>query len=176
MNADAPVPFGWKRSARAGLTFRPAADDDRTFLTQVYASTHRQEYDAGPMTARQKAVLLLLRFRDQNAHFEKHHPRAERLIVTGGEWDIGRLYIERWPTQHAIIDLALLPEFRGKGAGAVVMRDLMDEAAAAGKPLSIQVQKCSPAIRLYLRLDFIKLADNGFHELMRWGESISEEP
>ena len=41
MNADAPVPFGWVRSARAGLTFRPIADDDMQFLAQVYASTRK---------------------------------------------------------------------------------------------------------------------------------------
>ena len=50
----------------------------------------------------------------------------------GGE-DIGRLYIERWPSQHRIIDIAFLPDHRGRGFGTALLRDLIDEAAAAAR-------------------------------------------
>ena len=129
MNADAPVPFGWKRSAKAGLTFRPITDADRSFLARVYASTRRQELAATSMSELQKAALLLLQFRAQHAHFRKHYPQADLLVVMGGGYDIGRLYIERWPTRHGIIDITLLPEYRSHGAGEVLLRDLTDEAA-----------------------------------------------
>ncbi|MHB8271962.1 GNAT family N-acetyltransferase [Bradyrhizobium sp.] len=168
MNADAPAPFGWKRSARAGLTFRPVADADQSFLARVFASTHREEFAATPITELQKAALLLLQFRAQQAHFAQHYPQADRLVVMGGGYDIGRLYLERWPTRHGIIDLTLLPEFRGRGAGEVLLRDLMDEAAAAAKDLSILVEKYNPAMRLYRRLGFVTEQDKGVHDLMRW--------
>jgi ribosomal protein S18 acetylase RimI-like enzyme len=176
MNADAPVPFGWARAARAGLTFRPITDDDVPFLARVYASTHRHELDATSMTAMQKAALLLLQFRAQHAHFQKHYPQADRLVVMGGgnDIEIGRLYIERWPTRHGIIDITLLPEYRGHGAGAVLLRDLMDEAAAAGKDVSILVEKCNPAMRLYRRLGFVTEQDKGAHDLMRWPPQSNE--
>jgi ribosomal protein S18 acetylase RimI-like enzyme len=168
MNADAPAPFGWSRAARAGLTFRPIADADRPFLARVYASTRREELDATSMTGLQKAALLLLQFRAQHAHFQKHYPQADMLVVMGGGTDIGRLYIERWPTRHGIIDLTLLPEYRGHGAGEVLLRDLMDEAAAAGKDVSILVEKTNPAMRLCRRLGFVTEQDKGAYDLMRW--------
>ena len=168
MNADAPAPFGWVRSAKAGLTFRPIADDDMQFLARVYASTRKQELAATPMTDMQKAALLLLQFRAQHAHFQKHYPQADLLVVMGGGNDIGRLYIVRWPTRHGIIDLALLPEYRGHGAGEALLRDLMDEAAAAGKSVSIVVEKFNPAMRLCRRLGFKTEEDKGVHDLMRW--------
>jgi ribosomal protein S18 acetylase RimI-like enzyme len=62
----------------------------------------------------------------------------------------------------------LLPEYRGKGLGAALLRDLMDEAAAAGKAVSIHVEKFNPAMRLYRRLGFATAEDKGVYDLMRW--------
>jgi GNAT superfamily N-acetyltransferase len=168
MNADAPVPFGWARAAKAGLTFRPITDADQWFLSRVYASTRRHELAATSMTDMQKAALLLLEFRAQHAHFQTHYPQADLLVVMGGGHDIGRLYIARWPARHGIIDLTLLPEYRGQGAGEVLLRDLMDEAAAAGKSVSILVEKFNPAMRLCRRLGFVTEEDKGVYDLMRW--------
>jgi ribosomal protein S18 acetylase RimI-like enzyme len=173
MTAGTPVPFDWTRSAKAGLTFRPATDDDLPFLTRVYASTRCENFAASSMNAAQSAALLLLEFRAQHAHFQKHYPQADRLVITGRGsarklYDIGRLYIERWPAEHGIIDIALLPEYRRHGAGEVLLRDLMDEAAVAGKAVSILVEKLNPAIRLYRRLGFVAEQDKGSHDLMRW--------
>jgi ribosomal protein S18 acetylase RimI-like enzyme len=168
MNAGAPVPHGWARSAKAGLTFRPITDDDIGFLARVYASTRKQELDATSMTDQQKAAFLLLQFRAQQQHYQKHYPHADRLVVMGGGKDIGRLYIEHWATEHGIIDIALLPEYRGHGAGEGLLRDLMDEAAACGKGMSTHVEKHNPAIRLYHRLGFVTEHDNGVYELVRW--------
>ena len=43
---DDNIPFGWKRSAAAGLTFRRITDDDTQFLARVYASTRAGEMSA----------------------------------------------------------------------------------------------------------------------------------
>src|SRR4051794_17417436 len=112
MNADAPVPFGWARSARAGLTFRPIADDDMQFLARVYASTRQEKLAVSAINPMQQAALLLLEFRAQHAHFLKHYPQADMLVIMGGGYEIGRLYLERWPTRHSIIEFTLLPEYR----------------------------------------------------------------
>ena len=66
------------------------------------------------------------------------------------------------------IDIALLPAHRGQGLGAALLRDLIDEAAAAGKTVSLHVEKSNPAMRLYGRLGFKSEEDNGVHERMRW--------
>jgi len=168
LNADPPVPFGWARAAKAGLTFRPIADTDLAFLARLFASTRADELAATPMTDAQKAAFLDSQFRAQHVHFEKHYSHAQRSVVMGGGNDIGRLYIERGPTRHAIIDIALLPECRGQGAGEVLLRDVMDEAAAAGKGVSTYVEKHNPAMRLYQRLGFVSEEDNGVYDLMCW--------
>ena len=69
-----------------------------------------------------------MQFRAQHADYQTNYPEADWLVTMRGGEDIGRLYIERWPSQHCIIDIAFLPEHRGKGLGEALLRDLMDEA------------------------------------------------
>ena len=169
MNAAGFVPFGWVRAANVGLTFRPIADADLPFLVRVYASTRAEELAVvTSMTDAQKAAFLDAQFQLQHAHYQKYYPEADWLVTMREGEDIGRLYIERWPSQHRIIDIAFLPQHRGKGSGAALLRDLMDEAAARGKAVSIHVEKYNPAMRLYRRLGFMTEEDKGVYDLMRW--------
>jgi ribosomal protein S18 acetylase RimI-like enzyme len=62
----------------------------------------------------------------------------------------------------------LLPEHRGKGFGEALLRDLLDEATACGKAVTIHVEKFNPAMRLYRRLGFTTEEDKGVYDLMRW--------
>ena len=43
-----------------------------------------------------------------------------------------------------IMDIALLPEYCNRGIGTTLLRGLQSEAAAAGKPLRIHVEKFNP--------------------------------
>ncbi|WP_245262846.1 GNAT family N-acetyltransferase [Mesorhizobium sp. LSHC432A00] len=47
-----------------------------------------------------------------------------------------------------------------------MLADLIDEAAAAGKSVSIHVEKNNPARRLYKRLGFTVAEDKGVYDLM----------
>jgi ribosomal protein S18 acetylase RimI-like enzyme len=173
MNTAALTRFGWARAADAGLSFRPIAAADLPFLARVYASTRADELAGTPLTGAQKAAFLETQFRLQHAHYQKYYPDADWLVTMFGGEDVGRLYIERWPSQHRIIDIALLPEHRGKGFGEALLRDLLDEAAAAGKDVSIHVEKFNPAMRLYRRLGFTAEEDKGVYDLMRWTSGLS---
>jgi len=149
--------------------FRRVTDADLPFLARVYASTRAEELAiVTSMTDAQKAAFLLDQFRGQHAHYQKYYPEADWLVTMRGGEDIGRLYIERWPSQHRIIDIALLPEHRGQGCGEALLCDLMDEAASAAKDVSIHVEKYNPAMRLYRRLGFVTEEDKGVYDLMRW--------
>jgi ribosomal protein S18 acetylase RimI-like enzyme len=166
--APTPFAFGWGRAAGAGLTFRPITEADLPFLARLYASTRTEELAVAPWTDDEKAAFLDTQFRAQHAHYQKYYPEADWLVTMRDGEDIGRLYVERWPNQHCIIDIAFLPEHRGKGLGEALLRDLMDEAAAAGKDVSIHVEKFNPAMRLYRRLGFATEDDKGVYDLMRW--------
>src|SRR5580704_4361364 len=171
----AAAPFGWARAADAGLTFRRITDADLPFLARLYASTRTEELAATGWSDQQKAAFLESQFRAQHAHYQQYYPKADWLVTMRAGEDIGRLYIERWPSQHCIIDIAWLPEHRGKGLGTAMLRDLMDEAASCGKAVSIHVEKFNPAMRLYRRLGFATEEDKGVYDLMRWS-AVPDDP
>jgi ribosomal protein S18 acetylase RimI-like enzyme len=163
-----PARFGWVRVGAAGLLFRPITTMDLPFLYQVYAWTRTEELAAVPWSDEQKVAFLTMQFRAQHADYERNYSSADRLVILHGGVPIGRLYVERGEREHSVIDIAFLPEHRGQGFGGALMRDLMDEAGRAGKPLSIYVEKFNPAMRLYRRLGFETIEDKGVYNLMRW--------
>lgn len=66
------------------------------------------------------------------------------------------------------MDIALLPPHRGRGVGSALLAALTAEAEAAGKPLTIHVERFNPALRLYQRLGFAAVEDKGVYLLLRW--------
>ena len=75
------------------------------------------------------------------------------VIVVDGQ-PVGRLYVARWSDEIRIVDIALLSDYCNRGIGTTLLRGLQSEAAAAGKPLRIHVERFNPALRLYERLGF----------------------
>jgi ribosomal protein S18 acetylase RimI-like enzyme len=173
MHDFAPVPFGWMRAAERGLTFRPVTDTDLPFLARVYASTRVEELAAVPWSAAKKAAFLDMQFQAQHADYQRNYPYAERLVTMHAGQDIGRLYIKHEPSQHGILDIAFLPEYRGRGLGTALLGDLLDEAAVAGKAVSIHVEKFNPAMRLYHRLGFKTEETGSVYDLMRWSAATA---
>jgi hypothetical protein len=98
-----------------GLTFRRIADTDLPFLARVYASTRVEEL-ARPWTDQQKAAFLDMQFRAQHAHYQQNHPGRRLAGDDANGEDVGRLYVERWPSQHCIIDIALRPSIAARGS------------------------------------------------------------
>ena len=76
-----------------------------------------QKHPNPQLSEEQKAAFLDSQFRAQHAHYQQYYPAADRLVTMHGGREVGRLYIDRWPSEHCIIDIAFLPEHRGKGRG-----------------------------------------------------------
>jgi GNAT superfamily N-acetyltransferase len=162
------VPPPLKAAARLGLAYRPACDADLSFLALVYASTRLEEVAQTGWPLEAQRQFLANQFDAQHRHYRQHYPNAEWLVIERGGADAGRLYIEEWADQIRLIDIALLPDQRGGGAGSAILCDLMDLAAGAQKPLTIHVEKNNPAMRLYLRLGFVAIDEHGVYDLMEW--------
>jgi GNAT superfamily N-acetyltransferase len=81
-------------------------------------------------------------------------------------------FLRVWAS-HKIPPIALLPEYCNRGVGTTLLRGLQSEAAAAGKPLRIHVERFNPALRLYERLGFPPIADRGVYLFMELGVDVS---
>jgi GNAT superfamily N-acetyltransferase len=150
------------------VAFRPIASDDAPFLYRVYASTREEELRPVPWTAAEKDAFLHQQFQAQHTYYQEHYEGARFEVILRDGQPIGRLYVARWADEIRIVDIALLPEHRGAGIGSGVLRGLLAEAAAAGKPVRIHVERLNPARRLYERLGFLPVEDKGVYYLMEW--------
>lgn len=162
---EPPVP---RRAAALGVSYRPAGEADRPFLLEVYASTRRAEVAQTGWPEAECERFLAMQASAQDSHYRAHYPDAVWLVVEIGGRAAGRLYLEAWEAEHRLIDIALLPGERGRGAGAAILSDLQEDAARAGKALTIHVEKTNPARRLYDRLGFRSVADKGVYDLLEW--------
>jgi ribosomal protein S18 acetylase RimI-like enzyme len=173
-NVTAPAMLPrFARAMRAGLSFRPIEDADLPFLYDVYASSRTEELALVPWSEQQKADFLDMQFRAQHLHYQTYYPRADWLVVLRGVEKLGRVYLDRHAREICVIDIAILPAHRGQGLGTALLRDILDEARAAAKPVSIHVEKFNPAMRLYQRLGFAKVEDKGVYDRLRWKNSPS---
>jgi ribosomal protein S18 acetylase RimI-like enzyme len=154
-------------ASAAGLAFRAVVDADWPFLCHLYGSTRAEEMAPVPWPPQQKTAFLDMQFRAQHAHYARHYPGAELLVVLRAGEPIGRLYVDRWAREHRIVDIAFLPAHCGQGLGTALLSDLLAEAARVGKHVSIHVEKHNPAMRLYRRLGFVAVEDKGVYDLMR---------
>jgi ribosomal protein S18 acetylase RimI-like enzyme len=162
------VPPPLNAAAPLGIAYRPAADQDLGVLALVYASTRIEEVAQSGWPLETQRQFLAHQFDAQHRHYRQHYPAAEWLVIERDGAAIGRLYIEEWANQIRLIDIALLPDHRGGGAGGAILSDLMEMAAAAEKPLTIHVEKNNPAMRLYRRLGFTPIDEHGIYDLMEW--------
>jgi ribosomal protein S18 acetylase RimI-like enzyme len=149
------------------VVLRPVGDADRAFLAQVYATTRADELAILPWTEEQKAAFLAHQFEAQDAHYRTHYGDATFDVIEVAGEPAGRLYVHRGPREIRIVDIALTPPFRGRGLGTGVLRELIAEAEAGGRKLSIHVEMHNPARRLYERLGFRPAGDgDGVYLLM----------
>jgi ribosomal protein S18 acetylase RimI-like enzyme len=168
MPSVAALKSRWPRAAEDGLSFRIERDDDDAFVAELFASTRREEMAPARWPPQQLEAFLRQQYDAQRKHYRTYYPDADWLLIEHAAAPIGRLYLERWTSEHRIIDIALIPSARGRGFGAAILRDVLDEAAAADKAVSIHVEKNNPAMRLYRRLGFRTTADKGVYDLMEW--------
>jgi ribosomal protein S18 acetylase RimI-like enzyme len=149
----------------ADVTLRPLRDDDGDFSSRVYAATREEEL-AAVFSPAQKAAFLAQQSAAQTAHYARQHAGMSSHVVLVDAEPAGRLLVARWTHEIRIVDIALLPEYRGAGVGTRLLGSLIEESEAAGKPLTIHVERANPARRLYDRLGFVPVADRGLYLLM----------
>jgi len=147
-------------------TLRPARPEDREFLLSVYASTRTGELAPVPWTDEQKAAFLKMQFDAQDAHYRAHYEGATYDVIEVDGVPAGRLYLHRRPREIRLVDIALLPSFRGTGIGTRLLAELIAESKERGVPLTIHVEMSNPARRLYERLGFAPVEEHGVHLLM----------
>lgn len=150
------------------VALRDVVPADREFLLRVYASTRAEELARVSWSDAQKEAFVAMQFEAQDLHYRREFARATFSVVVRGEQAIGRMYVAREHDALTLIELTLLPEFRGAGIGTELLGRLLDEARTARLPLRLHVDAGSPALRWYECFGFATVDRQGYHVAMEW--------
>lgn len=148
------------------MRLRPVEDGDRAFLVELYASTREEELAQVSWDDATTRAFVEHQFSAQDTHYRSNYPGATLDVIEVDGSRAGRLYVHRGPSDIRIMDIALAPEFRGRGTGTALLRGLIEEADASQRKLSIHVEQNNPARSLYDRLGFEPAGEHGIYILM----------
>lgn len=161
-------------SGRLGL--RAVTPADRDFTFEVYASTRADEVAATGWEPAAQQAFLAQQFAAQDAAWRARLPGAAYDLVLVDDEPVGRLYVERRADAIHVVDISLLPQWRGRGVGSRLLGGLAAEADERGLALSVYVERHNPAIRLYERLGLVPIAADAVYLLMQRPARGGAEP
>ena len=146
--------------AFGGCALRAATRDDETFLFELHRAALSVYVDA------------TWGWDDdwQRAHFAEHYAPARNALIVrpalGGS-AIGRISLTRHWQKVFLRDIELIASERNRGLGSAVVNAVLALARESHRPVELLVLKCNPARRLYARLGFTVIADDGARLRMR---------
>jgi ribosomal protein S18 acetylase RimI-like enzyme len=148
------------RLLRMSISLRPFRPEDQEFLFKLYAGTRQQEISAWGWSSAQQAAFLRMQFNARQHSYEMTHEGTEHQIVMLDDNPIGRIMVLRKPEGVLLVDIALFPEYRGRGIGGGLVRELIEQCNKGKVAVRLQVLKTNPAQRLYERLGFLKIGED----------------
>ncbi len=176
-----------------GLDLRGETGADLDFLIDLYTSTRWEELAPVDWPDAAKRAFLAEQARLQHAHYLEHYAGAEMLLISAPlaavlngasaavtPWIdttaaeralIGRIYLRTGASEIRLMEIALLPDLRGRGIGRRLISTLQSAAEARSLDLTLHVEPNNPAQRLYQRLGFSLLEKRGVYDFLGWSPS-----
>ncbi|WP_158289706.1 GNAT family N-acetyltransferase [Paenibacillus flagellatus] len=145
-----------------------ATSEDEAFLFELYGSTRTEEAEAWGWGDREREAFLLQQFQCQQRAYRLQYPHAECRIIRCDGSKAGRILTEEGPDEIRVIDISLLPPYRGLRIGTALLRRWQAVAAVCGKPLTLHVLRANRALRLYDRLGFRTVSGDEAYVAMEW--------
>lgn len=156
------------------MDLRRATEDDANFLRDLYASTRWDELAPTGWPDDGKRAFLAQQWQAQRHYYGKHYAQADNLVIGHGEAGaIGRIVIHQGADLR-LVDIALLPAWRGRGLGTGLVQALCTLADLLGLPIVAHVETFNPAQHLYARLGFRVEDNNQIYLRMRRAAAVLE--
>jgi len=139
------------------LSYRDATPADRDWLYALKRATLRPYVEA--TWGRWDEA-------DQRERFARgFRPEETRIVQLDGQ-PVGALRVRESDGRVFLADVAVTPERQRRGLGRAIIRGVLDQAAAGGRAVRLQVLKVNPAHELYARLGFATIEETATHFVM----------
>jgi len=143
--------------------FKQCEEGDRAWAYALKSEAYREvgERQFGPWDEKFQSGLFAARW----------NPAISRIVLVGG-MPAGLLALEDRGDEWWIDEIQVASEWRGKGIGSAILRDLIDRAREDRKPLRLRVlRENARAQKLYRQLGFLVAGETANHLLMECAEA-----
>ncbi|HKC63975.1 MAG TPA: GNAT family N-acetyltransferase [Pyrinomonadaceae bacterium] len=155
------------------ISLRAAGPEDEAFLYEVYQSTRAEEMIAWGWDKHQQEFFLKMQLRARDQSYLMYYTGIDDSIILFENVRAGRLITSRTDEEIRLVDISLLPEFRGAGVGTSLIRDLLAEADRTRRIVRLQVERANTkARRLYERMGFQVTSENQTHFQMERKQNV----
>jgi ribosomal protein S18 acetylase RimI-like enzyme len=147
---------------------RTARADD-AFIKRLLLETISTQLGAGAWPEALRETLLAqqcdIRLMSRRGAF----PQGHGWIIQIDGADAGWLFVADSPDEIRIVEIVIAEAHSGQGAGTDVIRGLLAEAEALGKPVRLSVNLLNTgAARLYHRLGFRRTGGDATQDFLEW--------
>ena len=155
---------------KLNIKLRNLVEEDMAFIEKVYASTRMEEVAQTGWSKEEQVNFLKQQFSFQHTHYQQNYSDAAFDIILIDGVESGRLYLQekRKEKDIRIVDIALLPSCRDRGAGTQLMETIFARARKKKFKVSIHVEHNNRAMNWYKRMGFSKVSEAGIYHLMEW--------
>ncbi len=134
---------------------RRATEEDDAFLFDLFRAVRAPEFAGALIPAAQLDLLMRIQYAGQKQSYAVQYPDSDHeLVLVDGDL-VGRIWFFRMPSEHRLVDIALLPEYRNRGIGSGLLRQAIANAGQSGVPLRCSVGITNAgSLRFHQRLGF----------------------
>ncbi len=145
------------------FTLRPARVSDYDFAERLYLETMEPLVTESIYWTERRLISTL----------KRSLKLSEVRIITVDGANVGWLQMSESDRNISLRQIHIRREFRSRGIGTQLIRDLFIRARAKKKPVSLSVVHTNPAVALYKRLGFEVIGEDRYKLHMRWdGSSV----
>ena len=102
----------------------------------------------------------------QLTEYKTKFPGARFQVIIYNEKNACRFYTCENENDIRLLDITILPEFTGKGIGTNLLHRLIQRSNKVQKKISLHVIASNPALKLYQRLGFVRIKNDGLNYYM----------
>lgn len=152
---------------------RPVGPGDEPFLRRLYAGLRASEFAPLGFQADVLEDLLAMQFVAQDRSYRERFTQADFDLVIVEASPAGRLYVDRSGNPIHVIDITLAPEYRNRGIGTGLMRELVGQAHRSSRWVTLNVARGNHALALYRRLGFSVTAQDDVYLTLECRRTVS---
>ena len=148
------------------IQLRPVEEKDAEFIEAVYRTTREAELNLTNWSEYQKIAFINMQSTAQLTEYKTKFPGVRFQVIIYNKKDAGRFFTCETENDIRLLDITILPEFTGQGIGTNLLHRLIQRSNKVQKKISLHVIASNPALKLYQRLGFVFIKNDGFYYYM----------